>query len=75
MRKELKVVFNGKEETIIMKRLTWGDVLESLRNGKDDNLLRDEYQLLYSIKESSFPKTLEKFFLNASTKSVFSPSK
>ena len=64
---EVKIQYNGKEETVKLRKLKWGENNDCVRkstsivNGVSnlDMVTLHELRLLKSIEESPFPKTLE----------------
>lgn len=60
---DVLIEFEGKEEKVVLRRLKWGEVRDSLRKSivgdKVDLVLREDLQIVDSIVEAPFPKTLE----------------
>ena len=64
---EVKIQYNGKEETVKLRKLKWGENNDCVRKATTmikgesnmDMVTLHELRLLKSIEESPFPKTLE----------------
>lgn len=63
MEKELIIEYNGKEEKVILKDLTWGEnndaVKDALKLGLSDLVSIHECRLVRSIKKAPFPISRE----------------
>jgi len=70
MEKDIKITWEGKEETIVVKEITWKEKTDCIRkslrtaNGsrtgqKVDTILQKELMMLASIKSAPFDVTLE----------------
>jgi len=64
MEREVKIKYQGQEKIVKVRRLTYGEERDSLRkaarnDGNVDMILRGELQLLMSIVEAPFQKTLD----------------
>jgi len=64
---KIEVMFEGKKVELTLRRLTWGQINESVRksityiNGKKeiDVMLQKELQVVYSIKNAPFTVNLD----------------
>ena len=65
--KEVKIQYKGKEETVKLRELTWGEQNDCIRKSTTvvkgvrtmDEVTLHEQRLLQSIEEAPFPKTIE----------------
>jgi len=70
MEKDVKITWDGKEETVVIKEITWKEKTDCIRkslktangsrNGQHvDTILQKELMMLASIKSAPFDITLE----------------